>query len=58
MDARDFVRKLVTPDKIIPFNHVIMNLPASAVEFLGKHIHSYIYLITPFQMCLLVYIHI
>lgn len=33
MDAREFVRKLANDG--IYFEHVIMNLPASAVEFLG-----------------------
>eukprot|EP01114_Cavostelium_apophysatum_P017383 TRINITY_DN5156_c0_g1_i1.p2 TRINITY_DN5156_c0_g1~~TRINITY_DN5156_c0_g1_i1.p2 ORF type:complete len:205 (-),score=48.81 TRINITY_DN5156_c0_g1_i1:5-619(-) len=35
MDGRDFVRHLITQrEKPVPFNRVIMNLPALAVEFL------------------------
>ena len=34
MDARDFVRRLVR-DEHVKIDHVIMNLPASAVQFLG-----------------------
>lgn len=34
LDGREFIRNLV--NRGIKFNHVIMNLPASAVEFLGN----------------------
>ena len=34
MDARDFVVSLVRKMETLPLNHVIMNLPASAVHFL------------------------
>lgn len=34
MDARDFVRRLVREEQV-KIDHVIMNLPASAVQFLG-----------------------
>ena len=38
MDAREFVRKVVNEgiahSSFLPFNHVYMNLPASAIEFL------------------------
>jgi len=40
MDAREFVRKLVKDG--IYFEHVIMNLPASAVEFLGKILSDFV----------------
>ena len=37
MDGRDFIRELVLrTNPPIAFNHVIMNLPASAVQFVGK----------------------
>ncbi len=35
MDGREFVRELVRQTPPVPFNHVVMNLPASAVQFLG-----------------------
>ncbi|GAM17751.1 hypothetical protein SAMD00019534_009260, partial [Acytostelium subglobosum LB1] len=34
MDARDFVRDLVSRNPPIPFNNVIMNLPSTSIEFL------------------------
>lgn len=34
LDARDFVRRLVREERV-KIDHVIMNLPASAVQFLG-----------------------
>ena len=34
MDAREFIRGLVQKDKELCLDHIIMNLPASAVEFL------------------------
>ena len=34
LDARQFVRELFTKDKKPQFHHIIMNLPATAVEFL------------------------
>lgn len=40
MDGRDFVKHLVH-NQHIPFNHVIMNLPASAVEFLDVFRHLF-----------------
>jgi tRNA (guanine37-N1)-methyltransferase len=40
MDARDFIRKVVNDGIVhpsfLPFNHVYMNLPASAIEFLDS----------------------
>ena len=33
MDGRDFIRQMVNSN--VPFDHVVMNLPASAVQFLG-----------------------
>lgn len=39
MDGRDFVKHLVS--KGIQFNHVIMNLPGSAVEFLDVFINLF-----------------
>lgn len=35
LDAREFVRQLLRTRPPIPVKHVIMNLPASAVQFLG-----------------------
>lgn len=36
MDGREFIRKMVHDSSIgRPFNHFIMNLPATAIEFLG-----------------------
>jgi len=38
LDARDFVKELLFPkekdQKPVPFNHVIMNLPSTSIEFL------------------------
>eukprot|EP00299_Pterocystis_sp_00344_P013494 c6615_g1_i2.p1 GENE.c6615_g1_i2~~c6615_g1_i2.p1 ORF type:complete len:229 (-),score=80.17 c6615_g1_i2:16-702(-) len=39
MDGRDFVRELIKKDVLI--DHVIMNLPASAIEFLDVFYHAY-----------------
>jgi tRNA (guanine37-N1)-methyltransferase len=44
MDGRDFVKKAIsdldkalsTGDKWKTFDHFVMNLPATAIEFLGK----------------------
>ena len=34
LDAREFIRNLLSNNT--HFNHVLMNLPASAIEFLGN----------------------
>ena len=34
LDAREFVRQVFTKDEKLQFDHIIMNLPATAVEFL------------------------
>lgn len=40
MDGREFVRELVLRhNPPVLFNHVVMNLPASAVQFIGTYIY-------------------
>jgi tRNA G37 N-methylase Trm5 len=53
MDGRDFVRQLVNGPEPVPFTQVIMNLPASAVEFLGTLVSHHIASLTSFCTLLL-----
>lgn len=43
MDGRAFIKKAVhdLSNDTLLFNHFIMNLPATAIEFLGKVLYVY-----------------